>query len=108
MNAKHTPTPYYTDTLGGNTIWASAGLGCVAECNKENSKVQDAAFIVKAANAHDDLVAALAAALPALTRSAQNCTERQSEVKRLGPVCACFSHRTLRAARAALSKAGAA
>jgi hypothetical protein len=113
MNAQHTPTPWTVMADGRHIVRNTKdGTTIVADCGepsrhfvKEPEK-GNAAFIVRACNSHEALVAALKAAMPALERSAENCAEHQSEVERLGPVCKCFSHRTVRAARAALAQAG--
>lgn len=109
MSKQHTPLPWAEQEMphGRNDrITADDGEGTVI-CEFPYGLDANAAFIVQACNAHDDLVAALTATLPALEKSAAHCAERQSEVERVGPVCGCFSHRTLRAARAALAKVSA-
>lgn len=61
MNTKHTPLPW---AVSGRTIIAGNGRSV---CNNGNSSTGQEAenldYIVRACNAHDDLVAALAALL---------------------------------------------
>jgi len=54
MNAKHTPTPW---TVSGNGI--HKGIQCVATTHMEPKEQRDAdaAFIVRACNVHDELLA---------------------------------------------------
>lgn len=58
MTPEHTPTPW---SVSGNMIW-DANNYHVASCNVNN----DAAFIVRACNAHDELVAACEEAIKAI------------------------------------------
>jgi hypothetical protein len=61
MSSTHTPTPWFSDK---GAVWDSQDLLrrlLIAECigdSRANAKA-DAAFIVRAVNVHDDLVAAL-------------------------------------------------
>lgn len=90
MNATHTPTPWYCDNAAGTTIWNAAGHGLVAECPepaewlgaKKLDRAANAAFIVRACNAHDELVAALKFAKPivgAVVAASSNETREQRE-----------------------------
>jgi len=58
---KHTPTPWtvqQSDHVGGLLIKPVPGQ-VVAQCDEGSEMEANAAFIVRAVNAHDDLVAAL-------------------------------------------------
>lgn len=58
--AAHTPTPWTTDRFR-TVLWVESGACWVARCLYP----EDAAFIVRAVNAHDELVAALKGLLAA-------------------------------------------
>jgi hypothetical protein len=66
QQAKHTPTPYYADEHRVND-WrirqddGKGGFWEIAEMGGLNSK-ENAAFIVRACNAHEEMLAALEAA----------------------------------------------
>lgn len=59
--AAHSPTPW---TSGSSAIFAGKKCIGVTDCDSSTPNVEraNAAFIVRAVNAHDDLVAALKAA----------------------------------------------
>jgi hypothetical protein len=67
----HTPTPWTA-----NLSCVFSGKNCIAVCDTDNDtreRMQDnAAFIVKAVNAHDDLVAAAKMALRTYERDFPN------------------------------------
>ena len=60
MSAEHTPTPWYV--AGGKTIRygvkGAGGDGWIGKANWQNGEA-NAEFIVRAVNAHDDLVSML-------------------------------------------------
>lgn len=102
MNTTHTPTPWHT---GGTfhypnkpdtqNVWSAAKHGDQSgHIVCEQAEIADAAFIVKACNAHDDLVAALMKIAGSDERPGHVAYIRKGEVARI--------------ARAALAKAGAA
>ena len=61
--SEHTPTPYdfIPDLASGNTkIWADREcLGIIYQQGYPDSSAENADFIVRACNSHDDLLAAL-------------------------------------------------
>ena len=72
MTAPHTPTPWRVDPVDGDLIIADIDGGIVAEVwggdgeRSAEAVEANAAFIVRACNAHDGFVAALKLALDAL------------------------------------------
>lgn len=73
MTTKHTPTPWRTNSKNARRIFERKGL-IVANCvlpdfgnasgKTSETAAANAAFIVRACNAHSDLVAALESVLP--------------------------------------------
>lgn len=59
----HTPTPWIIDIDGRNIIGQGNGYPVVGKVKRE----RDAAFVVKAVNAHEDLVKALQEARAQIT-----------------------------------------
>jgi hypothetical protein len=55
MTTQHTLTPWQQAAFSSRLITDSAGMSDIAQCERQS----DAAFIVRACNAHDELVAAL-------------------------------------------------
>ena len=60
MTAKHTPTPWHVGTTRKDATTVLCHQGILAEVyGRRSDREADAAFIVHACNAHDELVAAL-------------------------------------------------
>ena len=66
--AAHTPTPWFVNSSAGDTsIWSRTIDNKIARVGASYRADADAAFIVRAVNAHADLIAALNEARNALT-----------------------------------------
>lgn len=61
MNTQHTPTPWKVDGMDVVSPSEMIVVGCLQWCGEDRGGEGEAnaAFIVKACNAHDELVAAL-------------------------------------------------
>jgi hypothetical protein len=100
-----TQGPWKLDSLSGTTIWTSiTHPGCgpisgpiasVDACWTKGAQLANAAFIVQACNAHDDLVAAL-----------RECSEYLSDIPESAAGGDDEAGRLVRMAAAALNKAG--
>ena len=86
-----------TDIAGKPSIYSSRGIVCTMEAGYDQTRHEDAALIVRAANAHDDLVAALSA-LVCTARTFRNVPKDEQEWTSL-------DDEALDAAFAALAKA---
>ena len=80
----HTPTPWHRMATSPQRIESESGSDKVAQC----TSAANAAFIVRACNAHDELVAALTALLRIQSPSMQNVTEMQAARAVLAKVAA--------------------
>lgn len=65
MEAKHTATPWKIAGASGTAVYGATGnmvaaiYGDDPQCRADERMIANAAFIVRACNAHDDLVKAL-------------------------------------------------
>jgi hypothetical protein len=100
MSLQHTPTPWSVCSAPANDLWyvgisiEASGARVADTCILNNHHTEDAAFIVLACNAHDELVAALKFCVIEIAGIRNRKLTRGEEV-------------ALDAARAALAKAGA-
>lgn len=98
MTAKHTPTPWARNKSPSDTLRIFSGhyqIGEVRNCNGCPQNEANADFIVRAVNAHSDLVAALEGVLPLAEAYADGKTGSHPD------------HEWIEVARAALAKAEA-
>jgi hypothetical protein len=98
MNALHTPTPWFDD--GRGAIYVPDPDNDLGGIVVANVKAADATFIVRACNAHDDLVAAARKTLEWFDRESDHAVSFADRVQLCGDAETML--------RAALAKAGAA
>jgi len=97
MNTKYTPTPWRTHGLDiyGDTTDGNGLVAVIAAGYPDDQRAEDAAFIVRACNAHEELVAAAKNALSLMQMTYSHATDVPKGADTIIPALA-----------AALAKAG--